>query len=216
MKKRLIFFGLIGAAAVAALAQNEAASKVEQPKYSVLENYDQIELRQYEPTVVAEVEIAGDQKTALEAGFRVLAGYIFGKNQSNQTFTSAKISMTAPVSQTKSEKIPMTAPVTAEASGSVWKIRFTMPSQYSLPTLPKPKDDRIKLFEVPGERIAAIRFSGVATPKDMEKKAEELETFLIKHNMKSMGEAVFAYYNPPWTLPFLRRNEVLIKAGPVI
>jgi len=214
MKKRLLFFGLVGAAAVAALAQNEAASRVEQPKYSVVESFGSIELRQYEPTIVAEVEIAGDQQTALEAGFRVLAGYIFGKNQANQTYKSAKIAMTSPVSQTRSEKIPMTSPVTAEASGSVWKIRFTMPSQYSLPTLPQPKDDRIKLFEVPGERIAAIRFSGVATAKDMEKKAEELETFLIKHNMKSSGEAVYAYYNPPWTLPFLRRNEVLLKAGP--
>jgi len=211
MKKRLLFFGLIGAAAVAALAQNEAASRVEQPKYSVLERFNLIEVRQYEPTVVAEVEIAGDQTTALEAGFRLLAGYIFGKNQSNQTLSSQKIAMTAPVSAVRSEKIPMTAPVTAEASGSVWKIRFTMPSQYSLATLPRPKDERIKLVELPGERISAIRFSGLASPKDMEKKAEELETFLIKHNMKYVGEPIFAYYNPPWTLPFLRRNEVLLK-----
>lgn len=102
MKKRLIFLGLIGAAVAAGIAQNEAVSKVEQPKYDVIENYGAIEIRQYEPTVVAEVEIAGDQKEALETGFRVLAGYIFGKNQSNQTYSTQKIAMTAPVSQQKS------------------------------------------------------------------------------------------------------------------
>ncbi|MDP3510304.1 MAG: heme-binding protein [Candidatus Melainabacteria bacterium] len=211
MKKRLIFLGLIGAAVAAGIAQNEAVSKTEQPKFHVLESHGPIEIRQYDPTVVAEVEIAGDQKEALEAGFRVLAGYIFGKNQSNQTYTTQKIAMTAPVSQQKSEKIAMTAPVTAEAHGSIWKIRFTMPAQYSLATLPKPKDERIHLMEVAGETVAAIRFSGLASQKDMEKKAEELETFLIKNNKKSLGEPVHAYYNPPWTLPFLRRNEVLIK-----
>ncbi|CAN5582892.1 heme-binding protein [soil metagenome] len=214
MKKRLLFFGLVGAAVAAGIAQNEAVSKAEQPKYDVLESHEDIEIRQYDPTVVAEVEIAGTQKEALEQGFRVLAGYIFGKNQSNQTFSTQKIAMTAPVSQQKSEKIAMTAPVTAEAHGSIWKIRFTMPSQYSLATLPQPKDERIQLLEVPGELVAALRFSGLANQHDMEKKADVLETFLIKNNKKSLGEPVHAFYNPPWTLPFLRRNEVLIKLAP--
>ena len=209
MKKRLLFFSLVGAAVAAAIAQKEA-DKVELPKYDVVESHGSIEIRQYEPTVVAEVEIAGTQKEALETGFRILAGYIFGKNQSNQTYSAQKTPLTTSVSL-KSEKIAMTAPVTAEAHGSIWKIRFTMPSQYSIDTLPVPKDDRIQLLEIPGELVASLSFTGFANQHDMEKRADELETFLIKNNKKSLGEPVHAYYNPPWTLPFLRRNEVLIK-----
>lgn len=217
MIKRLLFFGIFGAAIFAVASQNDVLSKTEQPKYKVLSKHKDIEIRQYEPTVVAEVEIAGAQHYALEAGFRVLAGYIFGKNQSNDTYINDSMQSSASsVSMQRGEKIAMTAPVTAEAHGSVWKIRFTMPAQYSLGTLPQPKDKRIALFEVPGARMAAIRFSGIAGEAEMDKKAEELETYLVKNNLKHIGEPVQAYYNPPWTLPMLRRNEVLFKVTDLI
>jgi hypothetical protein len=212
MIKRLLFFGIFGAAIFAVASQNDVLARTEQPKYKVVSQRGDIEIRDYDATVVAEVEIAGAQHYALETGFRVLAGYIFGKNQSNDTYTSGQ-TMSSSVSMQRGEKIAMTAPVSAEPHGSVWKIRFTMPSQYSLATLPQPKDKRITLFEVPASRMAAIRFSGIASAADMDKKAEELETFLIKNNMKSVGEAVQAYYNPPWTLPMFRRNEVLFKVA---
>ncbi len=179
----------------------------EEPKYRVLESDGAFELRRYEPQLAAEVTVGGTRDEAVNAGFRLLAGFIFGGNE-----PAAKIAMTAPVMQapaTKGASIAMTAPVTQQAADAGWRVRFIMPAEYTLATLPKPKDPRIRIVPVPARTVAALRFSGFRTDAAMEEQRAELAGFMSRKGLKPTGEATFAYYDPPWTLPFLRRNEVL-------
>jgi hypothetical protein len=138
-------------------------SRTEEPKYSILQSFGDIEIRQYEPKIVAETVVYGERNKANSAAFSILAAYIFGGNTS-----VTKIAMTAPVTQSQpSEKIAMTAPVTQQETGqnlamktdgNAWGVQFAMPSQYTLATLPRPKNSRITLREIPGNKVAAIRF----------------------------------------------------------
>jgi hypothetical protein len=182
---------------------------IEEPSYTIREQEGNIEIRDYPALIAAEVNISGDRFTAVKSGFRLLAAYIFGGNQRNQ-----KIDMTAPVIQTQTteEMIPMTAPVTqTTASGEdQWIIRFMMPKSYSLDTLPTPNDQRVKLIVLPTTRFAVIRFSGLANELDIEKKTSELIAFITLSNLISSGTPTLARYNPPWTLWFMRRNEIMI------
>ena len=116
-------------------------SRVAEPKFNIVATEGKIQIRDYPPVIVAEAEVAGQRKRAINEGFRLIAGYIFGGNTPGQ-----KIAMTAPVTQQRGEKIAMTAPVTQQASGDVWKVRFVMPEGYTMKTLPKPKNDRVKLI----------------------------------------------------------------------
>lgn len=119
--------------------------------------------------------------------------------------------MTAPVIQQSGEKIAMTAPVTQQSANRKWKVRFVMPSAYTLSTLPTPRSEEVKLKEIPTTRYAAIRFSGTAGPESLKKKTQALEQFIERQHFTPLEASTYAFYNPPWTLPFLRRNEVLIK-----
>ena len=132
-------------------------SNVEQPKYKLVEADKNIEIRDYGPTIVAEVEASGERAKAISEGFRLIADYIFGNNSSKQN-----VPMTAPVTQQSGGKIAMTAPVTQQGSGNTWTVRFIMPAKYTLATLPKPNNLAVKLREIPGKRFAVIRFSGMA------------------------------------------------------
>ncbi|MHB2170084.1 SOUL family heme-binding protein [Alsobacter sp. R-9] len=180
-------------------------AETEQARYRVVREPGMFELRAYEPTVVAEVSAAGDRNEAVNVGFRLLAAYIFGAN-----LPGTSIAMTAPVTQEAGQRIAMTAPVTQEGGKGTWTIRFIMPAGSRLATLPKPKDARIRLAEVPGRRIAAVRFSGFATDASLADHERQLRAWTAARKLAPSGPAVFAYYDPPWTLPFLRRNEVLI------
>ncbi len=179
-------------------------AETEQPKYTVEARSGDFEVRLYEPTIVAEVTVGGSRDAAVNEGFRILAGYIFGGNE-----PSAKIAMTAPVTQQAGEKIAMTAPVTQAGSAGGWVVRFTMPASWSLQALPKPRDGRIRLVPVPERRMAAVRFSGLRTDARMASEAERVADFVRSRKLQPKGSPVYAYYDPPWTLPFLRRNEVL-------
>lgn len=181
-------------------------SNVEQAKYTVVGSERNIEIRNYDSMVVAEVMSSGDREAAINDGFRSLADYIFGNNTSKN-----KISMTAPVTQQANEKISMTAPVTQQGSGNEWTIRFVMPSQYTLETLPKPNNDKVKLLETPSAQFAVITFSGRATKDSLKRHEDSLKSFINKSGLKSVSEPTYAFFNPPWTLPFLRRNEVMIE-----
>jgi hypothetical protein len=195
-----------------------AAMATEEPKYVLLEKSEPFELRAYAPRIVAEVKVDGDLDAASNQGFRLIAAYIFGKNQ-----VSEKIAMTAPVGiesgdQSKSAKISMTAPVTIEGPKSQdksnqnqWTVSFVMPAEYTLNTLPKPLDSQVKIREVPSERRAVITFSGFYNEDKVQEKTQALQDWIKARNMKSIGEPQFARYNPPWTLPFMRRNEVMIQ-----
>ena len=180
---------------------------VEEPPYTVSLSQGAIELRDYPALIAAEVTVPGDQDAAANAGLRLLAGYIFGANQRRES-----IAMTAPVEQkpAKGEKIAMTAPVTQTQSGPSWTIRFTMPQGYTLATLPTPNDSRVSLVAVPATRVAVIRFSGLAYAGDVAQRTSELQAFIAAHQLKTLGSPSLARYNPPWTLWFLRRNEVMI------
>ena len=181
-------------------------SDVEQAKYTVVQTDHDFEIRDYAPSLAAEVEVSGDRKEAISEGFKTIADYIFGNNQS-----SDKVAMTAPVIQEQSQTIAMTTPVIQEGDGKSWQVRFIMPSQYTLEMLPKPNNASVKIVELPAKRFAVIRFSGVPDNDDLKEKTEHLTDWLKQNNLKTVGKPVYAFYNPPWTLPFLRRNEVLIE-----
>jgi len=181
-------------------------SNVEQPKYQVVESSGNIEIRDYAPQIVAEAEVAGDRRDAIGKGFRIIADYIFGNNT-----TAQKLPMTAPVTRQGSGKIAMTAPVTQQGDGNIWRVRFVMPSSYTLETLPKPNNPAVKLKEIGGRRYAVIRFSGMAGEDSLKRRTEELNAFIRAKNLTSLSAPTYAFYNPPWMLPFLRRNEVMVE-----
>lgn len=176
----------------------------ELPPYTVLMQSEQAEIRQYAPQLVAEVTVEGERDDAINAGFRILAGYIFGDNES-----ASKVAMTTPVTQTPaSEKIAMTTPVTQSKAGPAWVVRFGMPKQYTKETLPKPKDPRIRFVITPPSKRAAVRFSGFAGDTKIAEQTTRLEAFIIQQKLKRIGEPVIAFYDAPFTLPWNRRTEI--------
>lgn len=195
---------LIGVVVLGGALAGPVMSNVERPKYETIQKMDGIEIRDYAPLIIAEVTVTGEREKAIEEGFRILADYIFGKN-----ISSDKISMTAPVTQTTNQKLAMTAPVLQQGDENSWTIGFVMPSAYTLETIPKPIDKRIELMEIPKRRLAVIEFSGLATDRSISKKEAELSAFIAERKMVALSTPVYAFYNPPWTLPFLRRNEVM-------
>ena len=179
---------------------------LEEAKYTVIMREGSFELRQYDPHIVAETMVKGDYDKAGNEGFRRLFKYISGENQKKQS-----IAMTAPVSQDAGpEKIAMTAPVSQEQTGGQWRIAFVMPSEYTLDTLPQPVDPKVLLKQVPARRMAAITYSGSWSKARYEEHKALLEAFIQKQKLSPLGEPVLARYNSPFTLWFLRRNEVLI------
>ena len=189
------------------------AMATEEPKFDVVKKDGDIELRQYAPMVVAETFVDGSQDDASSRGFRVIAGYIFGDNK-RAGQSAEKIAMTAPVTierQDASQKIAMTAPVTLEQQGNRWRVHFVMPSQYKLADLPRPNNAAVTLREIPGRKVAALRFSGFAGEDKVATKTAELRDWIAARGMTAAGAAQLARYDPPWTLPFMRRNEVLIE-----
>lgn len=203
--------------AAAELTFSGGAMAIEEPPFDVIEKAGQIEIRQYRPLIVAETLVEGDMDTASGAGFRLIADYIFGNNQSRDALankSSERIAMTAPVTiqpEARSEKIAMTAPVTIESQGMRWRVHFVMPGEYSLATLPIPRNPAVRLREVPGKRLAALVFSGLAGEEKVRQKTLELQDWLKSKNIDFVAAPQLARYNPPWTLPFLRRNEILIE-----
>ena len=184
---------------------------IEEPKFTLLEKDKDFELRLYAPKIIAEVLVNGTLQESSSKGFRLIADFIFGNNTS-QSGKSEKISMTAPVSvEASAEKISMTAPVGVQQANDGWKVYFVMPSQYTLETLPKPNNPLVNIKQIPEQRFAMIRFSGLVNEEKMRKKVSELEKWLDSKKLKSIGNPELARYNPPWTLPFLRRNEVMLE-----
>jgi hypothetical protein len=106
----------------------------------------------------------------------------------------------------------MTAPVGIESAGNQWTVSFVMPAEYTLASLPKPLDPQVKIREVPAEKRAVITFSGFYNAEKVQEKTQALRDWMKLKNLRPTGEPQFARYNPPWTLPFMRRNEVMIQA----
>jgi hypothetical protein len=202
-------------AALLLLLTGGLAMAIEEPDYRVVERYPEFELRHYPPYLVAETEIdAGFDKAGNQA-FRILAGYIFGDNR-----RSEKIEMTAPVSQrpdkAEGETIDMTAPVSqrpasAADADSGYVVSFVMPAQYTRETLPEPKDPRVRIRERPERLMAALRYSGRWTESNYRKHEKQLLDAVSAAGLTVVGEPVYARYNSPFSLWFLRRNEVMVE-----
>ena len=178
--------------------------------YEVIVAEDDKEIRKYQSHIVALTEVEGDYKSAGNKGFRILAGYIFGKNQKKQ-----KIAMTAPVARSEpaqSENIAMTAPVALSKKEGSWEISFVMPSKYKMEDLPTPLDERVRFAQVPEKLKAALQYSWFAGEEKNQQKFEELKTWLASQkDYKLVGGPVYAGFDPPWTIPFLRKNEVQVE-----
>ena len=190
------------------------AMATEEPEYTVLTQVDDFELRHYDPQIVAQTWVSGDQKQASKKGFKILADYIFGNNTA-PSGESSKISMTSPVKmqpQTgESQKIAMTSPVAMQEQDGIWRVRFVMPSKYTMQTLPKPNNSEVSLIEIPMQTYGVIKFSGFTGEQKVADKTQALKIWMQDQNLKVVGDAEMARYDPPWTLPFMRRNEVMIE-----
>jgi hypothetical protein len=186
------------------------AHAIDEPAYTVVQTSDVFEVRQYAPYLVAEVVVPGPVGEAGNQGFSLLGGYIFGKNKGER-----KLEMTAPVTQTAVAappvKLEMTAPVTQAVTAGGFLVQFVMPKGYTLATLPEPLDERVKLREVPGNRVAVIRFSGSWSQSTYEEQLQKLRTALAAAGLATTGEPVSSRYNSPFSLPFLRRNEIWLN-----
>jgi effector-binding domain-containing protein len=184
------------------------SSRVETTQYSVLEQKNNYEIRLYPSHIVAQTVVTGSYSDALNKGFRIVVGYIFGGNTKNES-----IAMTSPVIEkpARSESIAMTTPVMATVQGESHTVAFGMPRSYTLETLPTPNDSRVQIVTIPEKKMAAIRFSGIRTTSRVESKKNELLDTLKKDNVTIIGEVQYAGYNAPWTPPWMTRNEVLVE-----
>jgi len=177
---------------------------IEEPDHEVVRQFDGVELRQYEPYVVAEVVLDATAEDAGNLAFPILAGYIFGKNKGERKFA-----MTAPVTQAAEPvKLEMTAPVTQTAVTGGMRVQFVLPKGVTLESAPEPLDSRVRLRLVPAARWAVIRYSGTWSQSNYEEHLELLKAALDKAGVATQGEPVLARYNAPFTPWFLRRNEI--------
>ena len=179
----------------------------EEPKFTAHLTEGAFELRQYAPFLVAETAVAGDMDAASSQGFRAIADFIFGNNQAPGQSGSAKIAMTAPVTvEPRAADTPM-----REAQD--WRVQFVMPSQYTLQTIPKPKNPAVTLREVPAKWYAVVRYPGINTQSKVEDKTAELLAWIKTKGWSPVAAPQLARYDPPWTLPFWRRSEIMVEVG---
>lgn len=185
---------LVGIAVVTYSSVVWYVNDVETVSYDVVTSEGEFEIRDYPAIIVAEVVRRGERSSAVSDGFRPLATYIFAK-------------------QRDGEPIAMTAPVTQETDdvGQTWTVRFVMPAEYTLNTLPNPENADIRLVEVPAGRRAAIRFSGTATDQMIAQKEKMLQVWMQQRGVEPLGPATYAYYNAPFIPGFMKRNEVLFE-----
>ena len=184
----------------------------EEPDFKLLLKEDKFEIREYAPKIIAQVKVYGDFDDASSKGFKILADYIFGNNESVDG--NSRIEMTAPVEmETVSQKIDMTTPVVTENNDNTWFVSFIMPNKFTLATLPMPNDKQIKIVSLPKEKYAVIVFSGLIRESSYQEKENLLNKYIKEKNLKTSGEIKIARYNPPWTLPFFRRNKLMIKVN---
>jgi hypothetical protein len=183
----------------------------EQPKYEVIERIgSSVEIRRYAPRIAAEATIDVTESVNPRGdAFRIVAAYIFGANKGKK-----KIEMTSPVEiKTAGEKIAMTAPVEVNKSENRLTMRFFMPAQYSKDELPEPADSHVKLVELPSETVAVFRFTGSTDDTAVSRRTAELLALLRGTSWKIEGPPKAFFYNPPWTIPFLRQNEIAVAVS---
>lgn len=212
---RRILLTLIGAGCVFAglPSVNAQTETSKEPAHNVVALGEGIELRDYEPMIVAEVSIEGDRRRALSRGFQRLAAYIFATDRPGAE-RGSEIGMTTPVIQDQLQKIAMTSPVLIQEEDNsepaeIWRTRFVMPANFTLETLPEPPAD-ITLAEVPARRIAAIMFNGYGRTRDLAQMESLLRDWIKGEGHVPAGPAEFAFYDNPRVPGPYRRNEVMI------
>ena len=181
---------------------------IEEPAYTVLGKKTGYEIREYAPYIMAKTTVTGNYDEATTKGFRIIADYIFGNNTKKES-----IAMTAPVLESKavSEKIAMTVPVLETAAENNQRtIAFVLPAKYTLETLPTPNNTAVSFIEVPKRKVAVLTFTWYATEVRMETKKSLLQSYLKRDSLVAAGETETARYNPPFSMPLLLRNEVII------
>ncbi len=181
--------------AVGAMTATPARAETEEPRFRIIGKIGEIEVREYGPRLAAEVVVQGNEEDARSNGFRPLADYIFGNNTAK-----SKIAMTAPVSQTR--------------DGTGWRVRFFMPAKYTRETLPRPNNPAVQIVELPGETMAVLRFSNSRSTEAVAKQKAALLRGVEASRWLVAGTPVTWLYDPPWTLPFFRRNEVAVPVKP--
>ncbi len=182
----------------------------EEASYVVIDKHDRIEIREYDALVVVETYVNAGYDEAGNIAFKKLFAYISGENLSK-----TKIAMTAPVMSKErdamvGDKIPMTSPVLSERQAKGWRYSFVLPASYTLETTPLPSNPEVKLAVIPRKKVAVIRYAGSWKEQTMREKSEELDEWIQANGLKRLSKPRSARYDPPWTLPFLRRNEIMI------
>lgn len=193
MKTAFIIIGILLVLAVTAsqLYDYKSTKNIEMYNYKVLETVGEIEIRLYESATFSSVQLNGSQYSEIaNKGFRILAGYIFGGNESN-------------------ESIPMTSPVSMELNDSI-TMSFLVPKNYKLEDLPKPNDERINFKTVPEKKVASITFGGFADDEKIEKYKQKLKEELSKNNIEHFNTFTYLGYNPPFRI-INRRNEIIVE-----
>ncbi len=176
---------------------------IEEPKFTRIEKDGAFEIRAYAPKMIAEVNVTGNLKNSSNKGFRSIADFIFGNNTASSG-GAEKISMTAPV-------VMKANPSTLGKTNNEWVMYFVMPNQYTKSTIPQPKNPNVILRTVGEKKVAVLGFSGLVNEEKIALKATELNQWIANKKMNPLSGPELARYNPPWTLPFLRRNEILIE-----
>ena len=204
MKKQLILLSLC--------LGTGTAMAYEEPQYDVLLDSDDFEIRQYAPYIVAETEVDGDFRSSGTSAFRILAGYIFGDNRTNE-----QMAMTVPVESRVSDtsiEMAMTVPVTSARVGAQadkYTYAFVMESKYSMEDLPTPNDSRVQLREVPSRVVAVRKYSGLWSEGNYDRHETALLDAIAAYGLRLKGDPILARYNGPLTPWFLRRNEVVVE-----
>jgi hypothetical protein len=212
MKIKSTFMGVRKALATAIVLSSVLGANltmaIEEPKFVTVLKEDAFEIRRYPSLVVATTQVPGDMDAASNRGFRTIADYIFGNNVATTAGASAKIAMTAPV--TVVPVLPAASAATSDMAAEQWQVQFVMPGQYRLDTLPRPKNEAVTLRELPARTTAVLSYSWLNSETKVQQKIEVLRAWMKARQLEPLGAPRLARYDPPWTPPMFRRNEIQI------
>lgn len=183
----------------------------EEPAYTVLDRpAEGVEIRRYAPRLAAEVDL--DQRGNADGqAFSILFAYIAGANR-GPSGTAERVAMTVPVDVARPEQIAMTAPVATVSNDRMTRMRFFLPAHFTADTAPTPTDSRVRIVTLPEETVAALRFTG--TGRDLREREQQLIERLAASRWKPVSSPGGLFYDAPFTIPFLRRNEAAVAVSP--
>jgi hypothetical protein len=170
------------------------AFAIEEPNFVVVEQAEEMELRDYRPYYIVSTPAGTEFESAGNRGFRTLFKYISGANAEN-------------------EEIAMTAPVIQSRAVDGWSLAFVVPADYAPEAIPAPQGDGVQIEPVPGGLYAATRFSGGWSEARFMEHEAGLLAWIESAGLEVCGPARYARYDPPFKPPFLRRNEIIVPVA---